>query len=138
MSGAPSSGTPRESRANFRGPCGDCRRVLWVPDSRGQYSRKICFIEKRGVQDDWGRHVVKHSFDTRQAYPDVKLQGRDLMRVVGIIATFAPLGASTRGKFVLSSPGGGNGPRRCVPGALSSGTPRGSRVNFRVGAVWGL
>ena len=29
------------------------------------------------------------------------------MRVVGIVATFAPLGASTRGKFVLLSPGGG-------------------------------
>ena len=34
------------------GPCGDCRRVLWVPDPWCQYSGKIRFIEKRGVQDE--------------------------------------------------------------------------------------
>ena len=28
-------------------------------------------------------------------------------------------------------------PRRRVPGAPSSGTPRKSQVNFRVGTVWG-
>ena len=51
--GAPSSGTPRESQAKFReGPCGDCRRVLWVPGPRDQYSGKIRFIEKSGVQDE--------------------------------------------------------------------------------------
>ena len=33
------------------GPCGDCRRVLWVPGPRGQYSGKIRFIKKPGVQD---------------------------------------------------------------------------------------
>ena len=56
---------------------------------------------RRGV-----RHVAKHSFDPRQAYPEVKLQARDLVRVVGMVATIAPLGAGTRGKFVLSSPRG--------------------------------
>ena len=45
------------------GPCGVCRSVLWVPDPRGQFSKKIRFIEKHGVQDDGGRHVSKHSFD---------------------------------------------------------------------------
>ena len=34
------------------GPCGDCRRVLWLPDPRGQYSGTIRFIEKPGVQDE--------------------------------------------------------------------------------------
>ena len=33
------------------GPCGDCRRVLWVPGPRSQYSGKIRFIEKPGVQN---------------------------------------------------------------------------------------
>ena len=66
------------------GPCGDCSRVLWVPGSRGQYSGKTRFIEKHGVQDERGRHV----------------------RIVGIVAPFAPLGAGTRVKFVLSSPSG--------------------------------
>ena len=51
--GAPSSGTSRESLAVFgMGPCGYCRRVLLVPCLQGQYSWKICFIEKPGVQDD--------------------------------------------------------------------------------------
>ena len=33
-------------------PCGDCRRVLWVPCKRSQYSGKISFIEKPAVKDD--------------------------------------------------------------------------------------
>ena len=57
-----------------------------------------------------GRQVAKHSSDPRQAYPEVKLQRRDLVRVVGIVAPFAPLGAGIRGKFVLSSPRGKIGP----------------------------
>ena len=58
------------------------------------------------VQDDGGRHVVKHSSDPRVAYPEVKVQVRDLARVVGIVGPFAPRGVGTRGKFVLSSPSG--------------------------------
>ena len=94
----------RARQTSESGPCGDCRRGLWVPGPRGQYSGKIRFIEKRGVQVEGGRQVAKHSSDPRQAYPEVKLQGRDLVRVVDIVAPFAPLGAGTRGKFVLSSP----------------------------------
>ena len=78
------------------GPCGDCRRVLWVPGPWGQYSGKIRFIKKHGVQDEVNRHVAKRSSDPRQAYPEVNLQGRDLVRVVGIVAPFAPMGAGTR------------------------------------------
>ena len=96
----------RARQTSESGPCGDCRRGLWVPGPRGQYSGKIRFIEKRGVQVEGGRQVAKHSSDPRQAYPEVKLQVRDLVRVVGIVAPFAPLGAVTRGKFVLSSPRG--------------------------------
>ena len=92
------------------GPCGDCRGVLGVPGPWGQYSGKIRFIEKRGVQDEGGRQVAKHSSDPRQAYSEVKLQRRDLVRVVGIVALFAPLGSGTRGKFVLSSSRGEMGP----------------------------
>ena len=76
----------------------------------------------------------------RQAYPEVKLQGRDLMRVVGIVAPFAPMGVRYPGKirFIEPQEGGGNGHRRRVPGASSSGTPRESQANFRVVTVWGL
>ena len=77
----------------------------------------------------------------RQAYPEVKLQGRDLVQVVGIVAPFAHMGAGSREKFVLSSPGGGGGenePRRRVSGANSSGTLRESQANFKVGTVLDL
>ena len=62
----------RARQTSESGPCGDCRRVLWVPGPRGQYSGKIRFIEKRGVQDEGGRQVAKQS-------SEVKLQGRDLV-----------------------------------------------------------
>ena len=39
-----------------------------------------------------------------RAYTEANLQGRDLVRVVGIVAPFAPLGVGISGKFVLSSP----------------------------------
>ena len=46
------------------------------------------------------------SSDTRVARPEVKVQVRDLVRVVGIVDHFAPRGFSIREKFVLSSPEG--------------------------------
>ena len=100
----------RARQTSESGPCGDCRRVLWEPGPWGQYSGKIHFIEKYGVQDEGGRHVAKYSSDPRQASPEVKLQGRDLVRVLGIVAPFKPMGVGTRGKFVLSSPRGEMGP----------------------------
>ena len=61
------------------------------------------------------------------------------MRVVGIVAPFAPIGAGIRGKFVLSSPRGGeNGQKRRVSDAPSNDTPRDSQANLRVGPVLGL
>ena len=39
----------------------------------GQYSGKIRFIEKPGVEDERGRYVVKRSSDPRVAHPDVKV-----------------------------------------------------------------
>ena len=38
----------------------------------------------------------------RIAYPEVNDQVQDLVRVLGIVAAFAPQGFSIRGKFVLS------------------------------------
>ena len=77
----------------------------------GSVFGEIRFSEKHRVQDEGGRHVAKHSSDPRQVYPEVKLQGRDLVRVVGIVAPFAPVGGGgTQGMFVLSSPRGEMGP----------------------------
>ena len=53
MSGGPSSGSPRESQqTSGTRPCGKCRKDLWVSGPRCQYSGKIRFIEKPGVQDE--------------------------------------------------------------------------------------
>ena len=83
------------------GVCGYRAREVSI---RGKFILSRTWGTSRG-----GRQVAKHSSDPRQAYPEVKLQGRDLVRVVGIVAPFAPLGAVTRGKVVLSSPRGGMG-----------------------------
>ena len=79
--------------------------VVIVSSPAVQYSEKIRLIEKPGIQDEGGRHVVKRRSDPRIAHPEVKVQVRDLVRV-GIFALFAPRGFSIRGKFVLSSPSG--------------------------------
>ena len=79
---------------------------MWIPGPWGQYSRRIRFIEKPGAQDEGGRHVAKRSSDSRVAYPDVKVQIRDLVRVVGIVAPFDPRGVGTREELVLLSPRG--------------------------------
>ena len=75
------------------GSCGYRAREYWG---------KIRFIEKPGVQDEGGRHVAKRSSVPRVAYPEVNVQVRDLVRVSGIVAPFAPRGFSIRRKFVLS------------------------------------
>ena len=62
---------------------------------------KSFYRETRGTRRG-GRHVAKRSSDPRVAYPEVNVQVRDLVRVVGIVAPFAPRGFSIRGKFVLS------------------------------------
>ena len=49
-----------------------------------------------------GSHVAKRSSDPRVAYPEVNVQVRDLVRVVGIVAPFSPRGFSIRKNFVLS------------------------------------
>ena len=71
---------------------------------RGQYSGKIRFIEKPGMQDDGDCHVAKRSSDPQVAYPEVNVQVRNLVRVVGIIAPSAPRVVGYRGKLFLPSP----------------------------------
>ena len=93
----------RARQCSGTGPCGYCRKVLWEPGPLGQFLGKIRFIEKPGVQDEGGRHVAKRSSDPWVAYPEVNVQVRDLVRVVGIVAPFASRGFSIRGKFVLST-----------------------------------
>ena len=62
---------------------------------------KFVLLRNRGTRQG-GPHVANCSSDPRVAYPEVSVQVRDLVRVVGIVAPFAPRGFSIRGKFVLS------------------------------------
>ena len=50
--------------------------------------------------------MVKRSSGPRGVHPEVKVQVRDLVRVVGVFAAFALRVFSIRGKFVLSSSSG--------------------------------
>ena len=62
---------------------------------------KSFYRETRGPRRG-GCHVAKCSSDPRVAYPEVNVQVRDLVRVMGIVAPFAPRGVSIRVKFVFS------------------------------------
>ena len=90
----------RARQSSGAGPCGYCRGVLWVPGPAGQYPGKFVLSRNPGYKTRVGRHVVKRSSDPRVAHREVKVQVRDLVRVVGIFAPFAPRGFSIRGKCV--------------------------------------
>ena len=126
------------------------------------FGKNLFYRETSGYKTRGFRHVAKHSSDPRVAYPEVKVQVRDLVRVVCIVAPFAPWArgsireknrfidlvrvvcivapfaprarGSIREKIVLSI----SGHMRPVPGATSSGMPRVSQTKFWDGTVWGL
>ena len=61
----------------------------------GTWPAESVFGENSFYRENWGtrrggRYVVKRSSDPRVAYPEVKVQVRDLVRVVVIVAPFAP------------------------------------------------
>ena len=53
----------RARQSSATAPCGNCRRVLGVPDPLDQYSWTIRFIKKPGKQDQDGLNVAKSSSD---------------------------------------------------------------------------
>ena len=105
--GAPSSGIPRKSQSKVRD------RTVWGlykgPVGNGSARSvfgEIRFVEKPGVQDEGVRHVAKRSSDTRVVNPEVKVQVRDLVRVVGIVAFFDPRGSVPVKNSFYRVPGG--------------------------------
>ena len=92
-----------------------------------------------GRRGEAGRrgYSAKRSSHPQIAYPEVKVQVQDLVRVVGIVAPFAPRG-SVFGKIHFIEPQAVNGHRRPVPGVPNNGTPRESQAKFRDGTVSGL
>ena len=55
------------------------------------------FYRETWVQDDGGRHLAKHSSDPRVAYPEVKVQVRNLVRV-WVLLPALPHGLSVPGE----------------------------------------
>ena len=78
--------------------------------------------------------MAKRSSNPRVAYPEVKVRVWDLVRVVDIVAPFAPRGSIFGENSFYRAPGN-KWHRRPVPGAPSSGTPRESQSKFREGIV---
>ena len=67
-----------------------------------------------GGPDEGDRHVTKRSSDPRVVYPEVKVQVRDLVRVVGIV-TPLPHGVSVPGENSFYRAPGVIWNRRSVP-----------------------
>ena len=81
--------------------------------------------------------MAKRSSDPRVAYPEVKIQVRDLVRVVDIVVPFAH-GDQYSGKIRFIVPQWINRHKRPVSDAPSSGMPWKSQAKFKDGTVWGL
>ena len=85
--------------------------------------------------------MAKRSSDPRVAYPEVKVQVRDLVRVVGIVAPL-PQGRSVPWENSFYRAQVVKGHRRLVPGVPSSGAPPGEpgkvQGRDRVGIVEGF
>ena len=135
----------RARQSSGTGPCGDCIRVLWVPGPRSQYSGKIRLIAKPGEQDEVGGGGMgggsgKRSSDTRVAYPEVKIQVRDLVRVVGILAPFDQGGSVPGKNSFYRVPGGKWAQETCAvwpQQQYATGEPGKVQGRDRVGIVEG-
>ena len=81
------------------GAWGDCSRYLWVSGPRGQYLGNIRFIENPGYKNRGLAMWAKHSSYPPGSLPRSQSSGtRDIVRVVVIVAPFAPWGV--REKFI--------------------------------------
>ena len=92
------------------------------------------FGESMFYRETWG---TRRSSDPRVTYPEVKVQVRNLVRVVGFVTPVAPRWSVFGESSFYRAPGGNWAQETCV-GAPSSGTPRESQAKFRDGTVWVL
>ena len=76
----------RISQSSGTGPCGDCRKVLWLPGQRGPFRGKFILSRQLWYKTGGGRcHVAKRSSDPQQRYAmgePVKVQGWDRVGIV--------------------------------------------------------
>ena len=99
------------------------------------------FYRETWVQDDGDSHMAKRSSDPRVAYPEVKVQVRDLVRVMCIVAPFAPRGIGTRGNSFYRAPVGKWAQETyagCAQERYATGEPGKVQGRDRVGIVEGF
>ena len=77
---------------------------MWGGGGGGVWGRGVLLLQYKfvlsrnlGYTTTGDRQVAKRSSDPRVASPEVKVQVRDLVRVVDIVAPFTPLGVGIRG-----------------------------------------
>ena len=71
------------------------------------------------------------------AYLEVKVQVQDLVRAVGIVASFAPRGSVFGGNSFYRAPAGKCAQENCA-GYTQQRYAKGESGKFRDGTVWGL
>ena len=84
--------------------------------------------------------MAKRSFHPQVAYPELKVQVRDLVRVVGIVVPFAPRGMCIRGNSFYRATGGKWAQETCVgcpQQRYATGKPGKYQGRDRVGSVEG-
>ena len=105
MPGAASSGASRKSLANFRdGTIWGLKKITVDTGPVGSVFGEHSFYRETWGSRRGGRHVANRSSDPPRSLPEVKVQVRDLVRVVGIVAPFATWVVDTRGKLFLPNP----------------------------------
>ena len=128
-------GRARESSGT--GPCGDCRRAMWLPNPRSQCSGKIRFIEKPGYKT-MGVVMWLNVVLTPRSLPRSQSSGTGPSSSCVYCCPLCPTGCRYPGKISFIEPQCVNGHKRPMPGAPRSGTPRERQAKFRDGTVWGL
>ena len=93
----------RARQSSGTGPCGDCRKIPCERALGISVRRKFVLSRNPGYKTR-GRHVAKRSSDPRVGYPEVKVHVRDLVRVLGVVAPFAPR-VSIRENLFYRAPG---------------------------------
>ena len=78
--------------------CGVSIRVKFVLWRNMGYKTRVVFM------------LLNIVLNPREAYPEVKLHGRDIVRVVGIVDPFAPIKGRYPEIIRFIEPQGGNGP----------------------------
>ena len=82
--------------------------------ARSLYSEKICFIEETWDARLGGRLVSKHSSDPRIAKPEVRIQVRNLVRVVELLLSLLHRGSKFGENSFYRAPCGKRAQETCA------------------------